>query len=168
MSKNETGRPQSLTIERIIPAPPDRVFDAWTDPSELQKWWGPEGVRCLAAEVDLRVGGRYRIGNELPDGSVIWIAGEFETIERPNLLVYTWTVESRPQAVERVSVRFALHGQETRLILRHTRISDAQLRDQHERGWLGCIDGLLAFLAGLKRLESRGVSNRAKTSMRRR
>ena len=53
------------------------MFAAWTTPELLRQWWGPTGVRCIAAEIDLRVGGTYRIGNEIPDGSVIWISGEF-------------------------------------------------------------------------------------------
>ena len=107
--------PDSLRIARFVPAPPARVFDAWTKPADLQKWWGPKGVRCLSAEFDLRVGGRYKIANELPDGTVIWIAGVFEEIDRPHRLVYTWTVTPGPDAVERVTVWFDPHADGTNL-----------------------------------------------------
>lgn len=138
--------PESLKIQRIIPASPDRVFRAWTDPVELKKWWGPRDVRCLSAEVDLRVGGQYRIANELPDGSVLWIAGEFEAIEKPRLLVYTWTVGSEYPASERVSVRFEQHELGTELHLKHELIPTTTLRDRHRDGWFGCLDGLVEFL----------------------
>lgn len=136
----------SLHVHRLVPASPERVFGAWTDQNELQKWWGPADVRCLSAEVDLRVGGQYRIANELPDGTVLWIAGEFEAIEKPHLLVYTWTVDLESPTTERVTVQFEKHDQGTLVILRHELIQTPQLRDQHRQGWLGCMDGLAEYL----------------------
>ena len=58
---------RQLLIERTLDAPPDRVFDAFTDPDQLKQWWWPNGFSCPAAEVDLRVGGRYRLAMEWPD-----------------------------------------------------------------------------------------------------
>jgi uncharacterized protein YndB with AHSA1/START domain len=137
-----------LQIQRFVPAAPERVFDAWTNPLELKKWWGPKDVRCLSAEVDLRIGGLYRIGNGLPDGTVLWIGGEFEVIERPHLLAYTWIIDSQAQSSERVTVRFEKRDQGTEVILVHERIPTPSLRDQHQNGWFGCLDGLTEFLAG--------------------
>lgn len=149
------GKPvASLSIQKLIPASPERVFRAWTEPDELQKWWGPADVRCLSAEVDLRVGGHYRILNELPDGEVLWITGEFEVIQKPCLLIYTWCVDIDAPAMERVTVRFEAHAQGTELFLNHELISTTALRDQHERGWLGCMDGLLAYCTELREAES--------------
>lgn len=56
-------------IERMLKASPERVFDAFTDPVQLEKWWWPNGFSCPAAEVDLRVGGMYRLAMEWP-GSI--------------------------------------------------------------------------------------------------
>jgi uncharacterized protein YndB with AHSA1/START domain len=61
----------SLIVRRTIAATPARLFDAWTTPELLTQWWGPANVTCPAAEVDLRVGGQYRIANQMPDGSVL-------------------------------------------------------------------------------------------------
>ena len=124
------------------------MFAAWTDPIELRKWWGPKDVRCISAEIDLRVGGHYRIGNELPDKTVIWIEGVFEEIEKPNLLVYTWHVDTRPQSPERVTVRLLSRDQGTEVIVRHERILTTRLRHQHRQGWIGCLDGLVEYLSG--------------------
>jgi uncharacterized protein YndB with AHSA1/START domain len=71
----------TLVVRKTIRATRERLFDAWTQPIQLRQWWGPEDVECLDAEVDLRVGGRYRIANRFPDGRVVWITGEFELIE---------------------------------------------------------------------------------------
>ena len=83
MSKSDdAGALLSLAVRRVVRAAPERVFDAWTRPEELRRWWGPNGLVCTEAHVDLRVGGRYRIANLFPDGNVLWICGEFEVIER--------------------------------------------------------------------------------------
>lgn len=130
-----------LTVRRVIAARPERLFEAWTRPQLLQQWWGPAGVRCIAAEVDLRPGGAYRIGNQVPDGRVIWISGEFETVESPHRLVYTWRVGDEP--VSRVTVTFTprIDGT-TEVVVHHQRIHSPAARDDHEAGWNGCLDGL--------------------------
>ena len=50
----------SLEIKRFINAPRERVYAAWTDPAELQRWFGPEDVRTIKIAADVRVGGKYR------------------------------------------------------------------------------------------------------------
>jgi uncharacterized protein YndB with AHSA1/START domain len=132
----------TLVVRRRIQAAPERLFAAWTEPRQLRHWWGPEGVVCVDAEVDLRVGGRYRIGNRLPDGRVLWIVGQFEVVEPPHLLTYTWSVEGAGPVTERVTVRFEAAGQSTEVIVTHQRIPSDAVRDEHRRGWEGCLAGL--------------------------
>jgi uncharacterized protein YndB with AHSA1/START domain len=135
----------ALVVRRIIRATPERLFDAWTRPEQLIEWWGPEGVQCIGAHVDLRVGGRYRIGNRLPDGRELWIAGEFEAVERPHLLVYSWQLEGTPGTAERVAVRFEGNEAGAEVIVTHERIASEGLRDEHARGWYGCLEGLSRY-----------------------
>lgn len=142
---------ETLSVSRFIPASPERVFNAWTVADEMQKWWGPQGVNCLAVEIDLRVGGEYRIANELPDKSVLWISGEFEEIEKPHRLIYTWIVENEKPTKERVEVQFNKHDIGTNVIITHERIATKALSEQHQHGWIGCLDGLLNHLRGLEK-----------------
>lgn len=135
----------SLVVRRRIPASPARLFAAWTTSAQLAAWWGPRGVRCTGAEVDPRVGGRYRIGNELPDGREVIILGEFLVFDPPNELVYTWHLEPTGGEPERVTVRFEPRGAETEVVVVHERIGAPRARDEHAAGWEGCLDGLLAF-----------------------
>ena len=137
----------SLEIRRLIPASPARVFAAWTDPVQLEKWWGPAHVRCVSAEIDLRIGGRYRIGNELPDKSIVWIEGTFEQIEHPSLLVYTWRAGTESAATEIVTVRVTRVARGTQVLVTHDRIESPAVRDQHGQGWEGCLDGLSDYLS---------------------
>ena len=134
----------TLIVRRTIRATPERLFDAWTQPAQLRQWWGPQGVECVDAQVDLRIGGEYRISNRFPDGRVVWIAGEFERIEPPDVLAYTWRVEPQTGS-ELVTVRFERRGDSTEVIVIHERIGDERTRGVHERGWRDCLDRLAAF-----------------------
>ena len=136
----------TLVVRKTIKATAERLFEAWTEPEQLKKWWGPPGVTCIEVEVDLRVGGRYRMANQLPDGKILWISGEFESIEPPRELVYTWRVEPETQASERVMVQFEARGDATEVIITHERIPNAAIRDMHEQGWHGCLEGLAEYL----------------------
>lgn len=131
----------TLVVQRSLAAPVDRIWRAWTDPAQVARWWGPEGVHCEGVEIDLRVGGALTIGNRLPDGAVVWIRGVFEVVEPGARLVYTWQMGASP-SVERVTVRFEAEGEGTRLVIVHERLADEASRDGHEAGWLGCLDGL--------------------------
>src|SRR4029077_8571535 len=111
MPDQETGRDSqsqdtTLVVRRIIKAAPERLFRAWTEPEQLKKWWGPQSVTCVDAEVDLRIGGRYRIANQFPDGKVLWISGEFQVIEPPHKLAYTWRIGPDSLPAELVTVTF--------------------------------------------------------------
>ena len=147
--KNIAGRTEpnlKLIVRKTIRAGAERLFDAWTEPIQLRKWWGPVDVKCIEAAVDLRVGGQYRIGNQLPDGSILWIAGEFEAVEKPHKLVYTWLVEGDSKRPERVTVRFEPRDGVTEVIVVHELIADEPTRARHEQGWLGCLAGLLRYI----------------------
>jgi uncharacterized protein YndB with AHSA1/START domain len=141
-----------LVVRRTIRAPAGRVFDAWTQPEQLRRWWGPRPVTCESAEVDLRVGGAYRIGNRLPDGTVLWISGEFEIVEPPHRLVYTWNIEGdapRIASRSRVTVRFEARDVGTEVVVVHERIDTEETRADHENGWNGCLANLEALFSAV-------------------
>lgn len=145
MEKPNRALDLDLVVRETIEASAEFLFAAWTQPEQIKQWWGPADVTCMGAEVDLRVGGRYQIANSLPDGSVIWIEGEFEVIEPPRKLVYTWRVGKAPQFSERVTVTFNARGSATEVVVVHERIPDAATRATHEQGWGGCLDGLQRY-----------------------
>ncbi len=130
----------TLISRRTIRATAGRLFDAWTQPEQLRAWWGPRPVTCSAAEVDLRVGGHYRIANALPDGTTVVIEGEFQVVEAPRKLVYTW--RAGDDHTSRVTVRFEPRGEATEVIVVHEQIANERIRASHEAGWTGCLDGL--------------------------
>ncbi len=145
MSKDEHAGAK-LVVRRRINAPREKLFAAWTEPALLVSWWGPPGVACPAAEIDLRVGGSYRIANRFPDGRVMWISGVFEVIVPPERLTYTWKLESQQGPPERVTVCFEVHGSATEVVVIHEQVPGETARRSHEVGWNGCLDGLARFV----------------------
>jgi uncharacterized protein YndB with AHSA1/START domain len=137
----------TLVVRRTIQATAEQLFAAWTKPEHLKRWWGPRPITCADAEIDLRVGGAYRIANRLPDGTLLWIFGEFEVVDPPFRLVYTWRTNLHSQVSERVSVHFEPRGGATEVIIVHERIPNRETRMQHEQGWAGCLDGLANYLS---------------------
>ena len=82
---HQTVKPDTtLTVRRTLAAPRERVFQAWTDPAALTQWWGPKGYTTPMAEVDLRPGGRYRLGmRKLPDGELLFLSGTYREVRPP-------------------------------------------------------------------------------------
>ncbi len=139
----------TLTLRRTFQAPREKVFHAWTDPETLKKWWGPEGYETPEAEVDLRVGGRYRLGmRKLPDGEVFYLSGAFREISPPERLVYTWSWEQASMDVGEtlVTIEFRVAGQSTEVVLKHELFPNEEARENHNQGWNGCLDKLAKLL----------------------
>ncbi|HET9823735.1 MAG TPA: SRPBCC domain-containing protein, partial [Chitinophagaceae bacterium] len=80
---------REMTLERVINAPRALVFAAWTDPRQLEKWWGPKGFTNPVCDVDVRPGGKILIHMRAEDGAVYPMDGEFHEIVEPKKLVFT-------------------------------------------------------------------------------
>lgn len=139
-------QPTALSLTRVIRAPRETVFAAWTKPELLRQWWGPGPVTCPDAEVDLREGGAYRLANLEVDGSITWISGRFERVRAPEELIYTWSVSILPCEPTLVRVTFMPHPEGTELTILHERFAVEAVRDMHLQGWGGCIDKLEALV----------------------
>jgi uncharacterized protein YndB with AHSA1/START domain len=137
-----------LSVARTVAAPRETVFRAWTDPKELMRWWaGGPGMSPALAEVDLRVGGRYRLGMRAPDGATEYVCtGVYREVQPPSRLVYTWTWEGQAGPETLVTVEFHDRGGATEIVLTHEGFADAASRDQHTAGWNGCLDSLAKTL----------------------
>lgn len=91
----EPGTPTIIT-RRVVNAPRDLVWEVFTKPEHLKRWWGPRILTLVVCEVDLRVGGRYRFVQRAPDGQEFGFRGEYREIVRPERIVNTFVFELMP------------------------------------------------------------------------
>ena len=141
----EQSKQSDLTLEvrRTFAAPRERVFNAWTRSEELRKWFAPGPLTTAVAEVDLRVGGRYKVTMRGPDGVEHTVVGVYRAIEPPKRLVYTWRWEDKPSAGEStVTVAFNEQGRSTEVVLRHEGLPNQKEIADHRHGWDGCLEKL--------------------------
>jgi uncharacterized protein YndB with AHSA1/START domain len=141
--------PESLIVHRLIRAPRERVFHAWTNPDDILKWFGPGECRVLDAKVDLRVGGSYRF-RVLTHGMEMDLVGVFREISLPSRLVYTWQFKGGPppdMPETFVTVEFVEQDAGTEIRIKHEKLPTAEVREQHRIGWEGCLDKLTALVA---------------------
>jgi uncharacterized protein YndB with AHSA1/START domain len=153
----KTTEDLKLEIRRLIKAPREHVFDAWTNPDQLTKWFGPDDDFVVPqAKVDLRAGGKYRIQMKNPDGEFHTAVGTYREVKPPHRLVFTWAWEkdgSEPDFGEveptemLITLEFHARGKETELVLTQTQFASVESRDRHEHGWNGCLDQLAKFLS---------------------
>ena len=80
---------RELVYERIYDAPRELVFEAWTNPKHLVKWWGPNGFSLTIRSIDVRPGGVWRFVMHGPDGRDYENRITYEEIVRPERLVYS-------------------------------------------------------------------------------
>ena len=139
-----------LQLRRTFEARRESVFDAFTKPDELAKWWGPKGMTTPVAEIDLRTGGAYRFDMAEPDGGIHRVTGVFREVRRPEKLVYTFMWEEGDFAgVETlVTIEFADLGAATELTLTHELLPSERACELHEQGWTSSFDCLDESLAG--------------------
>jgi uncharacterized protein YndB with AHSA1/START domain len=138
---------QSLTFERRLNAAPAKVYAAWTDPEKIIRWFGRSDAKpgSFQAEIDARIGGRYRVSFSTAD-EYYEVGGIYREVVPNRKLVFSWAWHSTPERESRVTVALKPDGDGTLLTLIHERLLDQAARDGHERGWLGALDKLERFI----------------------
>ena len=119
-----------IEVRRFFKAPPELVYRAWTEGEYLRRWFGPRRLEVVACEVDLRVGGTWRIVQRAPDGMEFAFHGEFLELEPPHRRVGTFIFEGAPahQAVETMVLEVFGDGTMLTSTIRH---SSVEARDMH-------------------------------------
>ncbi len=146
----KTSDNRSLEIQRIIKAPRDRVYAAWTDPAQLQQWFGPDGVKTVRFSADPRVGGKYswRLVNQ--ENEEMTVHGEYRELQPGRKIIFTWQWEDDDAWKERsstVTVELSDCEGGTLVRLSHQQLPSEASRDRHNQGWTGVLDKLDNFLA---------------------
>ena len=144
---NPTKTTPSLTMKRRLNASPAEVYRAWTAPTLLTRWFGPENVETLEAELDVRVGGVYCIVMLENTGERHQVSGAYHEVVENERLVFSWSWVTTPERVSRVTVTFKPDGDATILTLLHEKLFDEQAVKGHTHGWTGSMVKLEALFA---------------------
>jgi uncharacterized protein YndB with AHSA1/START domain len=133
-----------LEMKRVLSAAPSVVFEAFSDPNELARWWGPEGFTTPSMEFDPRVGGTYRIEMQPPEGDSFNLTGEFREVDPPARLAYTFVWEEPdPDDVETlVGLSFRDLGGSTEVALTQGPFKTEGRHGLHRDGWTDSFDKL--------------------------
>jgi uncharacterized protein YndB with AHSA1/START domain len=137
----------TVRVQRVMPAAPDLVFDQWLDPESLQEWMCPRPVRVIDVTVEPHVGGVVRIDVD-DSGTRVLISGQFLTIDRPNLLRFTWANSNWPDPTSEsvVNVSFEPVGDdETLMSIEHSLLPPAEF-ESFDTGWTLTVEQLAAVL----------------------
>jgi uncharacterized protein YndB with AHSA1/START domain len=120
----------TIEVSRFFKAPPELVFAAWTDPQHLPNWWGPARLQMVECQIDLRVGGGWRMVQRAPDGMEFGFHGTYREIDAPHRLVATFVYEGMPDDEAVGTTTFAAVDGGT-MMVDVTRHPSMAARDQH-------------------------------------
>ncbi|BBY17442.1 SRPBCC family protein [Mycolicibacterium litorale] len=137
----------TVRVQRVMPAPPEEVFDEWLDPEALTEWMCPHPTRVVGVELEARVGGRVRFDVDNV-GVRVLITGQFLEIDRPRLLRFTWSNSDWPDptTVSVVEVTFTpVDDDQTLMSIEHTLLPPTEFDNFHS-GWTLTVEQLVAAL----------------------
>jgi predicted enzyme related to lactoylglutathione lyase/uncharacterized protein YndB with AHSA1/START domain len=149
MSTKTLSTPK-LKLKRLIKAPREQVFAAWTNPREIVKWYGCDTNRVQTAKVDLSIGGRYHFRFSGRESGALELHGVYLEVKRPSKLVYTWNWKGSPEmefAETLVTTEFIDVEGFTEVRITHEGLPNKKQRDSHNYGWNGCLDNLEKVMA---------------------
>ena len=141
-----------MVISRVIDAPRDLVWQAWTDPGHLPQWWGPRGFSCDTKEIEIRPGGLWRFTMIGPDGTRYPNRIVYEAIVSPERIVYVIDDDGGGMAPFRSTASFEDLGESTRVTMR-VEFDSAETRAAMEKfgleGGRSTLECLAEHVAGM-------------------
>jgi len=137
MEQAKLAEKPALSLQRRYPVAPEKVWRAWTDPQALKQWWGPGGPEAVSlVQLDVRVGGRFRIVFGGPQGDEHEVQGTYKEVVANRRLAFTWTwPRTTPERESLVTITFKPAAGGTELEFVHAQHFDEKVRDGHLRGW---------------------------------
>jgi len=125
-----------VIVRRVLPAPPDIVYDEWLDPVGMIEWMCPRPARAVKISLEPSVGGSLRIDIE-DSGSSLYVSGPYVELDRPRRLRFTWSCSAwaDPTVQSVVTVTLANHGTaETMMTIEHEQLPPEEM-NSHQHGW---------------------------------
>jgi uncharacterized protein YndB with AHSA1/START domain len=112
MSNSDNKKSRTLSITKVIDAPVQLVWDAWTNPDHVIQWWAPPGMKIEVMEHEFKVGGKWKYIMPMPDGNLFVSEGKYLEIEPHKKIVTTADFKPMTEGVE-LHVLFEADGEKT-------------------------------------------------------
>ena len=143
---NETANAEKtqLKLVKFVRATREKVFQAWTNPQHVSRWFAPGAMTVPSAEVDARVGGSYRIQMKNADDETFTTTGVYKEIVPNEKLVFSWGWEGPERYESLVTVKLMDKDDGTEITLIHERLQNTESTEKHTQGWQGCLANLAA------------------------
>ena len=149
MNKTNDIEKRTLTLTRTFDAPRQLVWDAWTQPEHIAKWWGPRGMKTNIKKHDFKVGGDWEFVMPMPDGKEFISYGTYSQIEAPELLETSANFIPMTEGVTLVA-SFSEAGDQTDFVFKVIHPTEEYCKQQEEmgfyNGWGSVFEGLNAYL----------------------
>jgi uncharacterized protein YndB with AHSA1/START domain len=143
-------REDTIVQEIQIKRPAEKIFEALTKADELMKWWRVEGkFQTTHMESNLRPGGKWRMRLIGGRGTETVVSGEYRTIERPHLLIFTWIRETEDATETLVRWDLAEKDGVTTVRVTHSGLTTESLRKRND-GWPMILGLLQAYVEKTK------------------
>jgi uncharacterized protein YndB with AHSA1/START domain len=148
---------KKLIIERTFKAPVEKIWEAFTNPEILKKWWSPIGMNSSFVSVDLKKGGLFRFCFQMPDGKEYWGKGVYQNITKPTFISYLDTFSDekgnsvppshygmpQKEIIESlVEFKFSEKGQDTFMCMTGDNYYEDSMTDDMTKGWNSMFDKL--------------------------
>jgi uncharacterized protein YndB with AHSA1/START domain len=132
---------QALVVKRVIAAPAEVIFDAWTDADSFATWMTAGPVTAAEATTDPRVGGEFTVVVHTPSETLPH-RGTYLVIDRPRRLSFTWLSPNTDNRETTVTVDFTPVGAGTEVAVTHEGLRSPHAWDSHSGGWAACLEAL--------------------------
>jgi uncharacterized protein YndB with AHSA1/START domain len=147
----------AIHCEIHIAAPPERVFQALTDPNQLAQWWGQQGrYRLTDCRADIRPGGTWKSRGVDADGKSFQTSGEYLEVDPPRLIVYTWLADWDGGTQSTVRLELLRSGDGTLVKLQHSGFATQPETGKHySGGWPTVLGWMQSFVEKGETVETR-------------
>lgn len=133
----------TVVVKKVISAPRDEVFQAFTDAVIMREWFYPNDDMSAEISNDPVVGGGYTIKMHAKNGDIYTHVGEYQELLPPEKIVFTWNSDFVQNTV--VTVSLVETGGATEVTITHDLLPEGEMAENHRGGWTGCLNRLESF-----------------------
>lgn len=141
-----TTNDSSIFIETTFKSPVEKIWEAWTNPNLIMKWFGsdPKG-KGLRAKLDVRLGGYFEITFQDSDLTEHTCSGIYDEVQVLNKLTFSWRWKNEPGDESFVVLSLTPEGKSTRMQFQHKNLSSGSKHD-YAKGWQNTFSKLESLL----------------------